>query len=98
MNKKKIVHVICWSGIEIEVSYCPQWSTAVHNLAHLEIKTIDGSALPITETGYRSHFLDIETIEAEGGAVAYALKWLDQEAKNKKWKDYLTQQNQLSLF
>ncbi|MBS0473096.1 MAG: hypothetical protein JSR60_18645 [Proteobacteria bacterium] len=49
-------------------------------LTHLSIHVLEPSTLklPITETGYRSHFLS----EAEelGGPLAYVRAWLDAEA------------------
>jgi hypothetical protein len=37
--------------------------------------------LPITETGYRSHFTAPETAAPFGGPVAYVIAWLDEESE-----------------
>lgn len=76
-----------WRGIRIEVIYCPlKWGMS----AHLQIRSIEpeGAPLPITETGYRSHFHTPGTVEANGGDVlAQVRAWLDEEAKSKRWRE-----------
>ena len=92
-----------WQGIALEIRYCRNWSASYEEiygypLAHLEIESANREPLPITETGYLSHFTGSELIDAEGGPVAYAIAWLDHEADSKAWKDHLAAREQLSLF
>ena len=42
--------------------------------------------LPITETGYRSHFPHPADVEHLGGPVAYVEAWLDAMAQSKAWR------------
>ncbi|MBL4616597.1 MAG: hypothetical protein JKY46_02795 [Robiginitomaculum sp.] len=61
-----------WQGIEIEARYSPN----NHNvIAHLEIKSInpEREMLPITDTGYLSHFHEIGSIERDHGGDVVAL-------------------------
>lgn len=87
-----------WRGIEIEAIYTPlQWKV----IAHLEVRSIkpERAPLPITETGYRSHFHQPGTIEGMGGdVVAQVISWLDEEAKSPEWRRIAMQARQLSLF
>jgi hypothetical protein len=87
-----------WQGIEIEAVYVPlQWKT----IAHLEVRSItpEGAPLPITETGYRSHFHQPGTIEGLGGdVVAQVIAWLDEEAKKPAWRTYVEASRQGRLF
>jgi len=87
-----------WRGIEIEAIYTPlQWKT----IAHLEVRSIkpERAPLPITETGYRSHFHQPGTIEARGGdVVAQIVAWLDEEANSPEWREAVEAARQLSLF
>lgn len=91
---------LTWQGIEIEARYKPQDYGGM--IAHLEIESINPpkARLPMTETGYRSHFHPIGTIEAEydGDVVKAVATWLDREAKSKAWKRYVEASKQLSLF
>lgn len=87
-----------WQGIEIEAVYEPtKWEV----IAHLEIRSInpERAPLPITETGYKSHFHEMGTIEALGGdVVAQVIAWLDEEAAKPAWKAYVEASRQYTLF
>jgi len=87
-----------WQGIEIEAIYTPlKWGV----IAHLEVRSIrpERARLPITETGYRSHFHPPGTIEAHGGdVVAQVIAWLDGEAAKPAWRRYAEASRQGELF
>jgi len=89
---------LTWQGISIETSYDPSgWGM----IAHLQVKSIDPprAPLPITETGYRSHFIPCGMVEELGGDVVAQVKaWLDDEARSPKWKAYLATSRQGDLF
>lgn len=89
-------HRLDWLGFEIEVRYCPSW--LVSGAAHIEVECLTGDPLPITSTGYRSHFTRPENIEAEGGPAAFVQAWLDQEASNAGWKKADADRRQMCLF
>lgn len=92
-------HRFRWEGIEIELTYKPREYGGV--IAHLGIRTInpESAPLPITETGYRSHYHPVGTVEAnEGTLIEQVTTWLDEEAKSKKWQKYLAEYRQPSLF
>jgi hypothetical protein len=100
-----IVTTFDWQGITVEVTYEPNWLNVSNPdcdlpYAHLEIRTVapERAPLPITETGYKSHFLHPYEIEEFGGPVAYAEAWLNEMAKAQEWLDYQTSSRQLSLF
>jgi hypothetical protein len=84
-----------WAGIPLSIRYCPDWCSIT---AHLEISSRDGQPLPITETGYRSHFTSTDAIEAEGGPVSFACAWLDHAAQSPAWQDAQESRHQLSFF
>ncbi len=87
-----------WQGIEIEATYNPcKWGV----IAHLEIRSITpaGAALPITSTGYRSHFHPIGTVVAHGDdVVAQVTAWLDEEAAKPEWRRYVDASRQGELL
>jgi hypothetical protein len=92
-----------WEGIALSINYAPDWSPSYKEvygspMAHLEISSIDRQPLPITETGYRSHFISAAVIEAEGGPVAFAQAWLNDAANSPAWKAAKANRQQLSLF
>jgi hypothetical protein len=92
-------HRFTWQGIEIEAAYTPhKWGGVI---AHLEIRSVkpERARLPITSTGYRSHFHQPGTIEAHGGdVVAQVISWLDEEAAKPEWRHYLESNRQGRLF
>ncbi|WP_299671808.1 hypothetical protein [uncultured Roseobacter sp.] len=93
------IHHMTWEGIEIELTYDPAaWGGEI---AHLEVRSInpEHAPLPITQTGYRSHFHAIGTLEeTEGSLIEQVTAWLNEEAKSDKWQNYLEDSRQLSLF
>jgi hypothetical protein len=98
---KSIKYAAIWQGIPLSISYCPEWSAAYrqiygYGLAHIGVEA--PCPLPITETGYRSHFTRPDVVEAEGGPVAFVLAWLDHEASTPAWKAKQDAARQMSLF
>jgi len=93
------VYKFTWQDIDIEARYNPsQWNV----IAHLEIEAInpERTPLPITETGYLSHFHEIGSIERDydGRVVKAVTEWLDKEAKSKHWLSYIEKSRQGELF
>jgi len=93
-------HHIEWQGIALLIKWCPAWlgNDAHYSIAHLELIADNRTVLPVTETGYRSHFVPREEVEALGGPVAYARAWLDHAAKSSEWQAHKAASRQLSLF
>lgn len=98
-------HHILWSGIQIEILYRPDASPAFrascgHALAHLQIRSLEPERepLPITETGYLSHFIARQLVEEAGGPAALVLAWLDDFAQSPIWKAKQISRQQLDLF
>jgi hypothetical protein len=91
-------HQITWQGIHITVRHCPRWlsSSADYHVQHIELHVADKEPLPVTETGYRSHFLCGEDALSafNNDPVAFVTAWLDHEAKARGWQ----RDRQLSLF
>jgi hypothetical protein len=92
VETKKLV----WAGITIELKH----RTRVHGLRdlhHLEVRSIspDSEALPITGTGYRSHFYYGDPIQ---DTVAEVSVWLDSEAKSEEWTTAQAAKRQMTLF
>ena len=89
---------LLWQGIQIEIVYTPRrWSI----IDHLEIHSVrpERAPLPITNTGYKSHFMQPGTIDALGGDVVGQVRaWLDEAASEPEWKAYTEAGRQGSLF
>ena len=79
---------LVWRGVEIEVRHVANWLNT--GLDHIEIEAMPRTALPITETGYRSHFVDPGDLTDYADVADFLRFWLDSAAE--KWS------GQLSLF
>lgn len=91
---------LIWQDIELEVSYEPKaWGGAT---AHLKIQSIKPARapLPVTETGYRSHYHPVGMIEENyaGDVIKAVTEWLDEAAKGKDWQRYVERSRQGELF
>ncbi|MEJ1967452.1 MAG: hypothetical protein WDN03_02260 [Rhizomicrobium sp.] len=88
-----------WQGITISVSYQRGYAS-MRDLTHLSIQIVEPSTstLPITGTGYRSHFLSEAKVVEWGGPLGYIRAWLDAEAATPKWQAQQAARRQLSLF
>ncbi len=84
-----------WQGRKIEISYQPR---SYAGCAHLQIRVRHCRPLPITETGYRSHFPHAGDVEHLGGPVAYVEAWLDAMAQTKAWRRTARDGLQLELL
>lgn len=67
---------------------------------HVEVESIapKKAPLPITETGYRSHFIPPLDLMNAGGPVTFVTAWIEQEAKGKAWNKATTAKQQGDLF
>ena len=67
---------------------------------HLTIESLKpkAAALPITATGYRSHFMQAVELINAGGPVTFVTSWIEREAQDKKWLAAATGKAQGDLF
>lgn len=67
---------------------------------HIEVESVNPkmAPLPITETGYRSHFMPALELLNAGGPVTFVTAWLDREAKGKNWEKRQAVRQQGDLF
>lgn len=102
MNEREIeTFEVMWGGIALCICFERNWLGSERPVtAHLEIRSVapEGAPLPITETGYQSHFVGPAWVDDAGGPVAYVLGWLDTESRSPKWKAADNARRQLSLF
>ena len=82
-----------WDGVgEIRIQYTKSWGTSHEELYgvaldHIELQVLSpDSVLPVTKTGYRSHFVTRNLIDERGGYVGYVQMWLDTVAEEKGWR------------
>lgn len=85
-------------NIEIEVVYYPlKWGV----ISYFEIQSInpEREPLPITETGYLSHFFHPDSADfSKCGVVEFIKDWLNQETAKPHWRDHIENSRQYQLF
>ncbi|MEE9428000.1 MAG: hypothetical protein V3V25_07610 [Paracoccaceae bacterium] len=86
--------MIEWQGYAVFVTCTRNWlDTGYH---HIELRC--ETPLPVSETGYRSHFIASDELDQFASPVDFVLEWLDETAQSKEWKRYVQDSRQLKLF
>jgi hypothetical protein len=85
-KRKDKTFSLTWRGTLIAIRHTRDY--LVRGTDHIEVmvKKPAKAILPITDTGYRSHFLDPEQLATEGGPVLFVQAWLEREAATKQWR------------
>ena len=88
-----------WQGITLSVE-CERNYATMTGLTHLSIHVLEPSTskLPITETGYRSHFLSEAEVAELGGPLGFVRAWLDAEAATPEWQAQQQAARQMTMF
>lgn len=85
---------LVWEGIEFTLSHTVQAFGGPFD--HIELHAKE--RLPVTETGYRSHFISPQELALWETPTAFVIDWLNDAAKDPSWQEYRQQSRQLSLF
>lgn len=93
-------HEITWVSGHLAIRIRITFDTSLGIVEHLVVESIspERARLPITETGYRSHFLTPGTVAAHGGPVAATRMLLDEAAASQEWQQHIIGSRQGSLF
>lgn len=96
------IYIFTWhdgiEDIQVEVNYSPPKFGVI---SHLEIRSIypDNAALPITQTGYRSHSFHPDSMDfTKIDVVIFICEWLEKEAQSPQWKKRVLANRQGELF
>lgn len=96
-----MLYSITWNKIPIEIEYDPDYSPAYkefngHALAHVQVKS--DRPLPITKTGYKSHFIPEPLVAEYGMVTEFIVAMLNEAALSTEWQKQQSEQIQLNLF
>ncbi len=78
-------HKLVWRDITCRVRHTPNYLSKGWSHIEIIVQKPEGAPLPITETGYRSHFLDADHLNRAGGPIRFFLDWIESEARSKSW-------------
>jgi hypothetical protein len=90
-----IITTLTWEGMTMTITYTPK---RFADFDHIEVLTQNRQPIPITETGYRSHFLHHEALAPYTTAHDFVIAWLEHDAKLPEWQALKQASRQLSLF
>ncbi len=85
---------LTWHGIEVETS-C-KFAYPIDGFCHIEVRCDE--RLPITETGYKSHFMPMVALDGFESHTTYVAAWLEHAAQSKDWQRYVESRRQGDLF
>lgn len=88
---------LVWRDVACRVRTTPNYISKGWTHIELLVVTPKGAPLPITSTGYLSHFLDDADLKRAGGAVAFFSAWIEREAATKAWAKAEFKWRQLEL-
>jgi hypothetical protein len=94
MEEEQITFTLIWAERVVEVRCQPNWLNS--DYGHIELRST--TRLPVTETGYRSHFVPGAAFSDEAYVRAYVERWLNEAAQTRAWQHYLKDSRQLTLF
>ena len=97
-KRKTTTHAFVWRSIMIEIHHTRDYLYPGTDHIELHVKKPKAAVLPITDTGYRSEFVDAEELATIGGPVLYVQQWLDREAATKRWRALELKAAQLDFF
>ena len=87
MRERPTTYKIEWRGVLIVIRH--ELDSLWPGTSHLEVHVVRPrrAPIPITETGYRSQFINTLELINAGGAVTFVIAWLDTEAKSTAWQN-----------
>lgn len=89
---------LVWRHVTCRIRHTPNYLSQGWSHIEIIVLTPKGAPIPITDTGYRSHFLDEDQLAAAGGPAKFFLDWLEREATTKAWARMEARWRQLELF
>ena len=104
-HRAAIIEHLEWRGRTLRIEFEADWAgngddnpeTAIA-LLEVFVEAPIGAPIPVTTSGYRSHFLPPVIITRAGGAAAFVGAWLDEQARGRQWLRIDERWRQLDLF
>ncbi len=76
---------LVWREMTCRVRHTPNYLSKGWSHIELIVQKPKNAPLPITATGYLSHFLDENLLKRAGGPVQFFLDWIERESHSKQW-------------
>lgn len=89
---------LIWRDVTLRIRHQRNYLTKGTDHVEIIVVAPEGAILPVTETGYRSHFIGTADLKAAGGPLRFVTDWLDREAKSRRWIEADLKSRQGDLF
>lgn len=97
-TRNTTTHKLVWRHVTARVRDTRNYINTGWSHIELIVTAPKDAPVPITSTGYLSHFLDERELAKAGGPVRFFLDWMDREASSKAWAKTEAKWRQLELF
>ena len=94
MGENKHETRVLWRGIAIDITLTVNWLDGTAH--HLDLRA--DRPLPVTETGYRSHFLNVAEEVDIDWAREFVTIWLDDASASDDWRKAEERRRQSDFF
>ena len=95
---KTSTHTLVWRDVTCRVRHTPTYLSKGWSHIEIIVQRPKGAPLPITQSGYCSHFLDQDQLATAGGPVRFFQEWIEREARSKTWHQIDFRSRQGDLF
>lgn len=76
---------LVWRDVTCRVRHTPNYLSKGWSHVEIIVQKPKDAPLPITATGYLSHFLEEDLLKRAGGPVQFFLDWIERESHTKQW-------------
>ncbi|MBS0243032.1 MAG: hypothetical protein JSS20_12710 [Proteobacteria bacterium] len=91
-------NAISGEAVTIEITHTRGYLVKGQDHIEIQVKKPRGARLPITETGYRSHFINALELANDGGPVSFVSAWIERESTSREWQKREVSRAQGDLF
>lgn len=97
-QRRSTTRRVIWRDVTCRVRHTRDYIFAGSDHVEVMVLSPKGALLPISATGYLSHFIDADELRSAGGAVRFVVDWLDREANTARFRKADFKSRQLNLF
>lgn len=91
-------HPTTGHAVHLRVDHTRNYLVAGTDHIEIHVASPKKAVIPLTETGYRSHFIDGEQLQEAGGVRRFVEHWLATESRSKEWQKMDLARQQGDLF
>lgn len=91
-------HPATGHAVHLRVEHTRNYLVAGTDHLEIHVTSPKKAIIPLTDTGYRSHFIDGDQLKDAGGVRRFVEQWLAAESRSKEWQKKDLERQQGDLF